>query len=67
MSLLLRVNLALIVVFAAGATVSGLVCRTLLQGNAEREIRSEAELMIDSALAAREFIAAARDSLQRRS
>jgi HAMP domain-containing protein len=57
MSLLLRVNLALIVVFAAGATITGLVCRTLLQGNAEREIRSEAELMIDSALAARDYTA----------
>jgi protein-histidine pros-kinase len=57
MSLLLRVNLALIVVFALGATIAGLLCRTLLQGNAEREIRSEAELMIDSALAARDYTA----------
>jgi hypothetical protein len=30
MSLLLRVNLALMVVFAAGATITGLVCRSLL-------------------------------------
>lgn len=57
MSLLLRVNVALIVVFALGATIAGLVCRTLLQRNAEREIRSEAELMMDSALAVRDYTA----------
>jgi protein-histidine pros-kinase len=57
MSLLLRVSLALIVVFAVGATIAGLVCRTLLQRNAEHEIRSEAELMIDSALAVRDYTA----------
>ena len=57
MSLVLRVNLALLVVFAAGATIAGLLCRTLLQRNAEHEIRAEAELMIDSALAARDYTA----------
>jgi HAMP domain-containing protein len=57
MSLLLRVNLALIVVFAVGATLAGLACQTLLERNAERETRAEAELMIDSALAAREYTA----------
>ncbi|HYX74414.1 MAG TPA: DUF3365 domain-containing protein [Steroidobacteraceae bacterium] len=57
MSLLLRVNLALVVVFAMGATLAGLACRTLLQRNAEHEIRAEAELMIDSALAARDYTA----------
>jgi hypothetical protein len=38
MSLLLRVNLALLVVFAVGATIAGLLCRTLLRRNAEHEI-----------------------------
>ena len=55
MNLLVRINLALIVVFAIGATVTGIACRTVLQANAEREIRNEAGLMIDSALAARDY------------
>ncbi|HEY4449289.1 MAG TPA: DUF3365 domain-containing protein [Steroidobacteraceae bacterium] len=57
MGLLLRINLALIVVFAVGGTLAGLACRTLLQRYAERDIRAEAELMIDSALAARDYTA----------
>jgi HAMP domain-containing protein len=57
MSLLVRVNLALIVVFAVGATVTGFVCRAVLQANAEREIRTEAGLMMDSALAVRDYTA----------
>jgi HAMP domain-containing protein len=55
MNLLVRINLALIVVFAVGATVTGVVCRAILQANAEREIRNEAGLMIDSALAVRDY------------
>ncbi|HXO64962.1 MAG TPA: DUF3365 domain-containing protein [Steroidobacteraceae bacterium] len=55
MNLLVRINVALIVVFAIGATVTGIACRAVLQGNAEREIRNEAGLMIDSALAARDY------------
>ena len=55
MSLLVRINAALIVVFAVGATLTGIACRTVLEGNAEREIRNEAGLMIDSALAARDY------------
>ena len=57
MSLLLRVNAALIVVFAVGALSTGLACRALLETNAEREIRDDAELMMDSALAARDYTA----------
>ena len=57
MGLLLRINLALLVVFAVAATVAGLACRTLLQRNAEGDIHAEAELMIDSALAARDYTA----------
>jgi len=55
MSLLVRVNIALVVVFAIGATITGLVCRSILTRDAEREIRSEAELMIDGALAVRDY------------
>lgn len=55
MSLLVRVNIALVVVFAIGAAVTGLVCRAILTQDAEREIRNEAQLMIDSALAVRDY------------
>jgi protein-histidine pros-kinase len=57
MGLLLRINLALLVVFAAGATIAGAVFHTLLQRQAEHEIRAEAELMMDGAYAARDYTA----------
>src|SRR5215469_1406499 len=57
MSLLFRVNLALVAVFALGALVTGLACRNVLQSNAEREILNDARLMMDSALAARAYTA----------
>jgi HAMP domain-containing protein len=57
MSLLVRVNLALIVVFGVGATITGLACRSILERNATREIRNEADLMMDGALAARDYTA----------
>jgi len=57
MSLLVRINLALIVVFAVGATVTGIVCRAALEANAEREISTEARLMMDGALAVRDYTA----------
>jgi protein-histidine pros-kinase len=55
MSLLVRVNIALVAVFAIGATITGLVCRSILSRDADREIRAEAELMLDGALAARDY------------
>jgi protein-histidine pros-kinase len=55
MSLLVRVNIALVLAFALGATITGLLCRSILARDAERETRTEAELMIDSALAARDY------------
>lgn len=58
MSLLLRVNGALVVVFAVGAAITGAACRALLERNAEHEIRAEAELMMDSAFAVREYTSA---------
>ncbi|HLJ39513.1 MAG TPA: DUF3365 domain-containing protein [Steroidobacteraceae bacterium] len=57
MSLLVRINLALIAVFALGAALTGFICRAVLQANAEREIRTEAGLMMDSALAVRDYTA----------
>lgn len=55
MSLLVRINLALVVVFAVGAAITGMVCRSVLQANAGREIRTQAGLMMDSALAVRDY------------
>jgi protein-histidine pros-kinase len=55
MSLLVRINLALAVVFAVGAAITGMVCRSVLQANAGREIRTQAGLMMDSALAVRDY------------
>jgi protein-histidine pros-kinase len=55
MSLLVRVNIALVLVFAVGATITGLLCRSILTRGAEHEIRTEAALMMDSALAARDY------------
>jgi HAMP domain-containing protein len=55
MNLLVRINLALVVVFAVGATITGIVCRGILQANAEQEIRNQAGLMIDSAVAVRDY------------
>jgi HAMP domain-containing protein len=43
------------VVFAVGAAITGMVCRSVLQANAEREIRAQAGLMMDSALAVRDY------------
>src|ERR1700730_14698781 len=52
MNLLVRINPALAVIFVLDALTTGLACRALRQGNAEREIVAQAGLMIDSALAA---------------
>jgi hypothetical protein len=57
LSLLVRINLTLVVVFAVGATITGITCRAVLEANAEREIRAEAGLMTDSALAPRAYMA----------
>jgi HAMP domain-containing protein len=57
MSLLVRINLTLVLVFAVGATITAIVCQTVLQASAEREIRTEAGLMMDSALAVRDYTA----------
>ena len=55
MNLLLRLNLALGVVFGVGALASGLVCRSVLNANAQREALEQAALMIDSALSIRDY------------
>ena len=61
MKLLVRLNLALIVVFAVRALVTGISLGAVAQANAQREIRAEAGLLLDGAL--REFIHAPRPLL----
>src|SRR5277367_4643780 len=51
MSLLIRINLALGVVFIAATLIAGYVCRSILEANAQREVFAEAGLLIDSAWA----------------
>jgi HAMP domain-containing protein len=57
MSLLIRINLALGAVFIAAALIAGYACRTILEANAQREVFAEAGLMMDSALAIRDYTA----------
>jgi HAMP domain-containing protein len=57
MSLLIRINLALGAVFIVAALTAGYVCRSILEANAQREVFSEAGLMMDSALAIRNYTA----------
>ena len=57
MNLLVRINLALAVIFVLGAFTTGLACRAVLQANAEREIIAAAGLMMDGAVATRDYTA----------
>ncbi|MGB6306782.1 MAG: DUF3365 domain-containing protein [Steroidobacteraceae bacterium] len=57
MSLLVRINLALGAVFIAAALTAGCACRGILEANAQREVFAEAGLMMDSALAIRDYTA----------
>lgn len=57
MSLLLRINLAFGAVFLAAVLLTGYACRTILEANARREVFTEAGLMMDSALAIRDYTA----------
>jgi len=57
MNLLVRVNLAVTVVFAVGAVGAGAVCSKLLTDNAKREAFAAAGLMMDGAIAMRSYTA----------
>ena len=57
MNLLVRINLALIVVFVIAALAVGWTCHALLQANAKRSALNVAGLMVDSALAVRAYTA----------
>jgi hypothetical protein len=55
MNLLVRINLALTVIFVLGALGASIACRAVLQANAERETLAQAGLMMDSASAIRDY------------
>src|SRR5580658_9037883 len=57
MSLLIRINLAFGIVFIVAILIAGYACRTILETNARREVFAEAGLMMDSALATRDYTA----------
>ncbi len=57
MSLLFRINAALGAVFLLAAALAGLICWTMLEANAQREVLAEAGLMMDSAAAVRSYTA----------
>ena len=57
MSLLFRINAALAAVFLLAALITGYMCWTMLEANAQREVLAEAGLMLDSAAAARTYTA----------
>jgi protein-histidine pros-kinase len=57
MKLLLKFNLVLFLVFAVGLLTTGLVCRRLLQQNAQAEIMENARIMMEAAIAVRTYTA----------
>ena len=57
MRLLIRINLALGAVFIIAALIVGYACRAILEANAQREVFADAGLMMDSALAIRDYTA----------
>jgi HAMP domain-containing protein len=65
MSLLLRINVALVAAFAVAAALIALVCHSVLEAGAERQMLAEAGLMMDSALAARAYTASEIEPLLR--
>jgi HAMP domain-containing protein len=58
MSLLVRLNVALGLVFLCAVFIAGYSCWTILESNARREVLAEAGLMMDSAVAIRVYTAA---------
>ena len=57
MSLLVRINAAMGVVFIDAAFIAGYCCWSILEANARREVLAEAGLMMDSALVTRAYTA----------
>ena len=57
MSLLVRMNLAMLVVFIIGASISGWIAHSILENNAKREVIDQARLLIEGAKAVRTYTA----------
>lgn len=57
MKLLVKFNLVFLVVFALGLGVSGYIARDLLQNNAQQEVLDSARLMMEKAVAVRDYTA----------
>ncbi len=57
MSLLVRMNLAMLVVFVIGASAAGWIAHSILQDNAKREVIDQARLMMEGASAVRKYTA----------
>lgn len=57
MSLLARINTALVGCLAICALAAGIVCHAVLEASAREEVLATAELMMDSAVAARSYTA----------
>ncbi|RFP08824.1 DUF3365 domain-containing protein [Duganella sp. BJB488] len=55
MKLLYKFNLVLLLIFALGGYTTAQLTRTVLQDNAQREVVSHASLMMEAAMAAREY------------
>lgn len=55
MKLIIKFNLVLLIIFVLGMMVTGYVSYELLQANARAEIRENARILMDSALAVRKY------------
>ena len=55
MKLIIKFNLVLLIIFVLGMLVTGYVSYELLQANARAEIRENARILMDSALAVRKY------------
>jgi len=55
MSFITKINLAMLMVFAIGLSIAGYIAYALLQENAKREVVEQASLMMDGALAVRNY------------
>ena len=55
MSFITKINLAMLIVFAIGLSSAGYIANALLQENAKREVVEQASLMMEGALAVRNY------------
>ena len=55
MSFITKINIAMLLVFAVGVTSAGYIANVILQDNAKREVIEQASLMMEGALAVRNY------------